>query len=75
MYKIYGKEGCVFCVKAKKLLDRKNIHYNYIDIDENEQARHFVKNVIEAKKVPQIFDDVNYVGGYTDLVEYLEEVC
>lgn len=73
MYYVYGKEGCIFCVKAKKLLERMNEKITYIDIEDNEQAKHFVRNVLEAKKVPQIFDNNNYVGGYTDLVEYLEK--
>lgn len=72
MYKIYGKEGCVFCTRAKRLLERMNLDYNYIDIDEDSQARFFVKEVVGAKKVPQIFKGTEYIGGFTDLEESLK---
>lgn len=71
-YTVYGKPGCVFCIKAKNLLERNSQKYDYVDIDEDAQAKHFVKEVLAAKKVPQIMlhkDDgtVEHVGGYTEL--------
>lgn len=71
-YNVYGKPGCVFCTRAKRLLDRMNLDYNYINIDEDSQARFFVKEVIGAKKVPQIFKGNEYVGGFTELEESLK---
>ena len=72
-YNVYGKPGCGFCTRAKRLLDRMNLDYNYIDIDEDSQARFFVKEVIGTKKVPQIFKGTDYIGGYTELAAYLED--
>lgn len=73
-YTIYGKEGCVFCVKAKTFLDRKGFTYGYIDIGEedNEDALHFVKEILQARTVPQIMKSdgqVTYVGGFEELVK------
>jgi len=73
-YTIYGKPGCIFCVKAKKLLDRHNLKYDYVDLEEDHQAMYFVREVLNARKVPQIMknnDDgsAEYIGGYDDLKE------
>ena len=67
MYKIYGKPGCIFCVRAKRLLDSLNLKYVYIDIEEDDHARYFVREVIGARKVPQCFIGDEYIGGYDDL--------
>lgn len=72
MFKIYGKPSCVFCIKAKNLLDREGFDYEYIDITQDESAKAYITNALKAKTVPQILDDETYVGGYTELVEYLE---
>ncbi len=70
---IYTKGYCPFCVKAKKLLDKKGIVYQEIDIEKDEQARqHMLDNSNGRKTVPQIFINGTHVGGCDDLYE-LEE--
>ena len=64
--KIYGKEGCSFCEKAKALCDLYGLGYEYIDCTFNEDALDFL---IESgfRSVPQIYVDGTHIGGYTEL--------
>ena len=73
-YMIYGTAGCGFCLEAKRLLDRLNIPYRYMDIGHmDEQDKVLLQEIagIQFKTVPQIFtlelNDMQYVGGYTEL--------
>lgn len=68
MLTIYSKNHCPFCDQAKALLQRKNIAFEEIKIDESPEARQFV---MEAghRTVPQIYKDgkVFVEGGYSGL--------
>ena len=56
---IYGTKWCGDCKRSKKLLDKHNIPYTWIDIDFDEEAKEQTKELNEGKaKVPTIvFDD------------------
>lgn len=78
-YKVYGKDGCPYCVKAIELLDSMGADYIYIDtkkdLDGIPFKEYFLdKYKIARTKVPQVFlldkgVDV-YLGGFDDLEEY-----
>jgi glutaredoxin len=80
MFVIYSKPNCSFCVKAKALLDSKNIQYqeHILDIGQTkipaesyftvEQLKALVPNV---RTVPQIFFGDILVGGFTELQKKL----
>ena len=70
MYVIYTQKSCGFCVMAKKLLEEHSQKYTEIAIDEDEEAKKFVKGF--AKTVPQIFYKEQLIGGYQELIEYLD---
>ena len=55
---------------AKKLLEEHSQKYTEIAIDEDEEAKKFVKGF--AKTVPQIFYKEQLIGGYQELIEYLD---
>ena len=65
---IYTKEICPYCVKAKKLLDKKLVSYEEIDITGQDDMR---ENLIALsggrKTVPQIFIGDYHIGGCDDL--------
>lgn len=76
MFTVYGKSGCIYCIRAKNLLDQKNLPYVYYDINEDEESQEFVMG-LGVKTLPQIFDDLSerhHIGGYDDLVKYLEVI-
>lgn len=70
MIVVYGKDNCVFCEKAKDLLQSKGLSYEYIDVYEDDSALVMFRER-GFKTVPQIWIDHHHVGGYTELVEYL----
>lgn len=71
-YVIFGKSGCVYCEKARELLESHGISYIYNSVDDPKdlfgmQELVFKKTGIIAKTVPQIFKDGEHIGGFTDL--------
>ncbi|WP_028582833.1 glutaredoxin 3 [Desulfogranum japonicum] len=67
---IYSSSRCPFCVKAKMLLDKKNIQYEEIDVTDDEEARKkLVEKANGMRTVPQIFIGETHVGGCDDLYE------
>ena len=80
-YVIYGTVGCGYCTQAKTLLTTKEKDWTYIDLfDTSSQAQKELQDIagIQFRTVPQIFlveDGVihEYIGGYRNLVGYLED--
>ena len=73
-YIIFCKPTCPFCVKAKELLEEQGLEYSMVDVGETWDQ---LKEGFRWQTVPMILEaesDVIYhfVGGYTDLVEYLQ---
>lgn len=65
---IYIKPTCPFCVRAKKLLERREIPYNEISIAGDEDLRNaMIERANGRSTVPQIFIGDHHVGGYDDL--------
>ena len=68
---IYGKPGCIFCVKAKHFLERRHIPYTYIDIfsDIEQPDKDVVNDVIATgyRSMPMVFIDGAFIGGYHEL--------
>jgi glutaredoxin 3 len=60
---MYTANFCPFCVKAKSLLNKKNVKFSEIDISNNETLREKMSNMANgARSVPQIFVDNVYIG-------------
>lgn len=65
---IYTKATCPFCVKAKQLLSDKNVSFNEIKIDGNNELRSkMIERANGAYTVPQIFIGEKHIGGCDDL--------
>ncbi len=70
---IYSTTYCPYCVRAKQLLDAKDVDYTEIDVTGDEAARvALVEKSGGRKTVPQVFINGVSVGGYDDL-RLLEE--
>ena len=68
---MYSKTDCIYCDMACELLDKSNIPYEKIMLDDVDKRREFFsKNNIQT--VPQIYFDNQHIGGYTDLVKHLK---
>ena len=72
MYKVYGTRICLYCDKAENLLKTKELPFEKIYIDEDDNAKDYI---VEQgfKTVPQIWLDDNWIGGYDDLVRFLNK--
>jgi glutaredoxin len=54
---------------SKEFCDKFDIPYEERNIDNNFTKEDMLKMVPDAKTVPQIFINDEYVGGYTDLIQ------
>ncbi len=72
----YTVDYCPFCIKAKKLLNEKEIEFEDHDItaDEVEQRKKLGEMIDSQGRttVPQIFINGNHIGGYSELKELNE---
>jgi glutaredoxin 3 len=65
---IYTTPICGYCVQAKRLLTRKGVSYEEIDISRNpEQRRTMVQNSGGRMTVPQIFVNGDHIGDCDEL--------
>ena len=84
MFIIYGTPGCGFCIQAKRVLEQKEMDYDYVDLSDTtpgEQAKLMEIAGKPFRTVPQIFHrgfdsdptNLSYVGGFTELKAYIDE--
>ena len=68
---IYTKNNCIWCDRAKLLLDSKDIEFKGIDLSDDQKREKFYNSIGEnVKTVPQIYIDDLRIGGYQDLVAW-----
>lgn len=78
-YVVYGTPACGFCIQAKRLLEQKEINFDYIDLGDvtpEDQTKLMEVAGKAFRTVPQVFkertDGLKYVGGFTELKEELQ---
>ena len=65
---IYTTKVCPYCVRAKTLLNQKEVSYREIDVSSDDAAREgMMKRAGGRRTVPQIFIGGQHVGGSDDL--------
>jgi len=64
---MYSTRFCPYCIRARMLLDNKNISYTEIRVDEQTEQRSVMEQRSQRTSVPQIFIDDYHVGGCDDL--------
>lgn len=64
---VWSQANCVACNQAKNLLDIKGISYEVKMLGENATKQELLDVVPDARSVPQIFLDGEYVGGLDQL--------
>ena len=71
---IYTWQYCPFCIKAKTLLNKKNIKFTEYKIDGDETARDEMSLRASGRRsLPQIFINDEGIGGCDDLYELEKE--
>ena len=65
--RLYTTHWCGYCVRAKALLDARNLPYEEINLDDDPQFRRKLFDLTGGWTVPQILIDDEPIGGYTEL--------
>jgi glutaredoxin 3 len=71
---MYTKSGCPNCVIAKKLIDSLNIDYEEVDVEVGDRLAILLAARPEARQMPQIWVNDQYVGGLAGLQAALKQV-
>lgn len=71
MWIIYGRKGCPFCVMAQDLAEKEGLDFRYIEISENSELKHKIRE--SWPTVPVVSKDGDLVGGYTEFAASLRE--
>ena len=66
---IYTTDYCPYCVKAKSLLQKKQIAFNEIKISDEAMREAMIIKSGGKRTVPQIFINDYHIGGCDDLYE------
>ncbi|HSG60735.1 MAG TPA: glutaredoxin 3 [Pseudomonadales bacterium] len=64
---IYTTAICPFCIRAKRLLDKKGVAYQEVRVDFDPQKRLEMMQRAQRRTVPQIWVGDLHVGGCDDL--------
>lgn len=78
---IYTSDTCIYCTKAKQLLDKKKVAYQEINItNSDENLKEAVRRSNGLMTVPQIFIEGVHIGGCDELYALekkgkLSELC
>jgi glutaredoxin 3 len=64
---MYTTEWCGYCVRAKALLDGKQVPYEEIRLDDDPAFRRRLLDLTGRWTVPQILVDGRPIGGYDEL--------
>ena len=65
--RVYSTRWCGYCVRAKALLDGKQLDYEEVLLDEEPDFRVKLHELTGGWTVPQILIDGEPIGGFTEL--------
>ena len=74
--KIYSKNDCGWCVRAKELMQKHHLEVVEYNIEWKPEWKQLLKEDCEKlgfvpKTVPQIWIEKLYIGGYEELTEFI----
>lgn len=70
---VYGKQNCIYCLKAKQDLQARLIEFQYFDVFKDLSYIQLLelKEKTNMTTVPIIFNGDKLIGGYDKLKEFL----
>lgn len=68
---VYTKDDCPYCTYAKNLLAEKGMAYQENKLGTGILREEFMSIFPDVKSLPLIIINGQKIGGYTDLVEYI----
>lgn len=72
-FEVYGRQDCPYCDMAKNVLTERKIPFDYYELKKDITVDEFRSKFPEQRTVPVIVVRGTKIGGYTELLEYLEE--
>ena len=70
---LWSKDQCSYCVQAKNLLQMRNIEFEERNISNGGWTKEqLLEEVPKARTLPQIKIDGNYIGGFSELQQYIK---
>jgi len=74
-FHMFAKKRCKYCTKAKSLLEERKLAHVVTHMDKAPEVLEELKERCKWETVPIIFEVLGgseaFIGGYTDLEEYL----
>lgn len=64
---VYTKLNCPFCVRAKRLLEKKGVAFEEISVEGKDELRTWLVEKTGQMTVPQIFVGERSLGGFSDI--------
>ena len=64
---IYTTRTCSYCNAAKRLMEKKKVSYEEIDVSDDHDKRMWLARETGMRTVPQIFIGGKSYGGYDDV--------
>jgi len=72
MIQIWGKPACPSCTKAKMFCEKSNFEFEYLEMGKDFERERVLEEFPEARTFPQIVINGHKVGGYEQLLSYVE---
>ncbi len=69
---VFSRKGCVFCAKAKYLLDEARIEFEELVLN-RDYTDHSLRAITKSISYPQVFINGEHIGGADDLEQWLKE--
>jgi len=73
MIEIWGKPMCPSCSKAKQFCETRGYKYTYKELDKDFTREQVFETFPDARTFPQIKVYDKNVGGYEQLLSYVED--
>lgn len=70
---IYSKPQCGYCVRAKMTLDKLGVKYKEKILGPDFDREFMLETFPNARTFPQIVINGTNIGGYNELVKYIED--
>lgn len=70
---IYSREGCTYCDLAKSLLEDHGLKYTEQTVETPDEKVQLKTLYPEARTLPVIIIDGEWIGGYTNLVDWIRK--
>lgn len=66
---VYSTDACPYCIQAKRLLDKRGIPYEEINLARDPDGRNELVEKTGMMTFPQVLIDGELVGGYDQTAE------